>query len=129
MQAGYDVLRLGDADTKQELLFFAGFENVNPRSSMSPYNFNPATITPVGETAPNAPSPPRSFVRGGIVYRPLPELAFKADLQVALDGEGPPSTVPVTRSGAPGTPTPLEPHLAEAARGKTRLGFGLGFAF
>ena len=129
VQAGYDVLRLGDAQTKQELIFFAGFENVNPRSAMSPYNFNPGTITPAGETPPNAPSPARSFVRGGVVYRPLPELAFKADIQIALDGEGPPPAAPTTTVNAPGTPRPLEPELAEAARGRTRLGLAIGFAF
>jgi hypothetical protein len=129
VQAGYDVLRLGDGATKQALTFFAGFENVNPRSSMSPYNFNPPTITPPGETPPNAPSPSRSFVRGGIVYCPLPELAFKLDLQLALDGEGPPPATPVPAMGAPGMPRPLEPHLAQAARGKTRVGLGIGFAF
>ena len=129
VQAGYDVLRLGDADTKQELLLFAGYENVNPRSAMSPYNYNPPTITPPGELPPNAPSPAKSFVRGGIVYRPLPELAFKVDIQIALDDEGPPPTTPMTAAGAPGTPRPLESHLAEAARGKSRLGLGVGFAF
>jgi hypothetical protein len=129
VQAGYDLLRLGDADTKQELLFFGGFENVNPRSAMSPYNYNPPTITGPGETPPNAPSPSRSFVRGGVVYRPLPELAFKVDVQIALNGEGPPPSTPMTAPGAPGTPRPLEPHLAEAARGKTRVGLGVGFAF
>jgi hypothetical protein len=96
---------------------------------MSPYNFNPGTITPPGETPPNAPSPARSFVRGGIVYRPLPELALKVDVQVALDAEGPPPTAPVTATGAPGMPRPLESGLAEAARGKTRLGLGIGLAF
>jgi len=129
VQLGYDVLRLGEAETKQELVFFAGFENVNPRAAMSPYNFNPGTITPPGETPPNAPSPARSFVRGGIVYRPLPALAFKVDVQVALDAEGPPPTAPVTATGAPGVPRPLESELAEAARGKTRLGLGIGVAF
>ena len=44
-QVGYDVLRLGGGDTKQELLFFGGFETVNPRSAMSSHNFNPPTIT------------------------------------------------------------------------------------
>jgi hypothetical protein len=129
VQLGYDVLRLGDAETRQELVFFANFENVNPRRAMSPYNYNPAAITPPGEMLPNAPSPPRSFVRGGIVYRPVPELAFKVDVQIALDGEGPPPIAPVTSPGAPGTPRPLPPQLAEAARGKTRLGLGIGFAF
>ena len=68
-------------------------------------------------------------MRGGIVYRPLPELAFKVDVQVALDAEGAPPTAPVTATGAPGTPRPLQPQLAEAARGKTRLGLAVGFAF
>ena len=89
VQVGYDVLRLGDVDTRQELLFFAAYENVNPRSAMSPYNYNPPTITGPARRRPNAPSPSRSFVRGGIDYRPLPELVFKVDLQIALDGEGP----------------------------------------
>ena len=129
VQAGYDVLRLAGADIKQELLFFAGYENVNPRSAMSDYNYNPAAITPPGELAPNDPSPARSFVRGGIVYRPLPELAFKVDIQIALDGEGPPPAPPMTLAGAPGTPRPLDPELALAVRGATRVGLGVGFAF
>ena len=48
MQVGYDVLRLGDVETKQELLFFGGYENVNPRSAMSAYNYNPPAITRTG---------------------------------------------------------------------------------
>jgi len=129
VNAGVDLLRMGGAATKQELMLFAGYENVNPRSAMSVYNYNPPTITPPGGTPPNAPSAAKSFVRGGIVYRPLPELALKADIQIALDGEGPPPAAPVTLPGAPGTPKPLESHLAEAARGKTRLGLAIGFAF
>ena len=77
----------------------------------------------------SSPSPAKSFVRGGIVYRPLPQLALKADLQIALDGEWPPPAAPLTLPGAPGTPQPLESDLAEAARGKTRLGLAVGFAF
>lgn len=129
VQAGYDVLRLGDLDTKQELLFFGGYENVNPRSAMSPYNYNPPAITGPGETPPNAPSPSRSFVRGGIVYRPLPALAFKADIQIALDGEGAPPTTPLPAAGAPGAPRPLDAELAASVRGKSRLGLAIGFAF
>jgi hypothetical protein len=129
MQAGYNVLRLGDVETRQELLFFAGYENVNPRRAMSAYNYNPPTITGPGETPPNAPSPDRSFAYGGIVYRPLPELAFKVDLVVALDGAGPPPTTPVPVAGAPGMPRPLEAELAQAARGRSRLGLAIGFAF
>jgi hypothetical protein len=110
-------------------MFFAGFENVNPRRAMSPYNFNLPTITPPGETPPDAPSRSRSFVRGGIVYRPLPALAFKLDIQVALDGALPPTAPPMTLPDAAGTPRPLETHLAEAARGKTRVGMAIGFAF
>jgi hypothetical protein len=129
VQVGYDVLRLGDVETKQELLFFGGYENVNPRSAMSAYNYNPPSITGPGETPPNAPSPARSFAYGGIVYRPLPELAFKVDLRLALDSELPPPAAPVTSAGAPGTPRPLPPELASAARGKTLLGLGIGFSF
>jgi hypothetical protein len=129
VQAGYDVLRLTGADIKQELLFFAGYENVNPRSAMSAYNYNPGAITRPGELAPNDPSPARSFVRGGIVYRPRPELAFKMDIQVALDGEGPAPAPPRTLAGVPGTPRPLDPELALAVRGQTRVGLGVGFAF
>ena len=127
--AGYDVLRLGGGDTRQELLFFGGYEHVNPRSAMSSYNYNPPTITPPGELPPNAPSPWRSFVHAGIDYRPLPSLVFKVDLQIALDPPLPPATAPVTTPGAPGTPRPLDPQLAAAARGKSFLGFAFGFAF
>src|SRR4029078_10918237 len=70
VQIGYDVLRLGDADTKQELMFFARFESVNPRSATSQYNFNLPTITPPGETPPGAPSPSRSVARAGSVAHP-----------------------------------------------------------
>jgi hypothetical protein len=129
VQIGYDVLRLGDAQTRQELLVFGMFENVNPRSAMSVYNYNPPTITPPGETRPDAPSPARSFVRGGIVYRPVPELAFKVDVQIALDDESPPPSAPVTLAGAPGTPRPLDAELAQAARGRSRLGLAVGFSF
>ena len=71
VQAGYDVLRLGDARHRQELLFFAAYENVNPRSAMSPYNYNPAhDHRPRRDRRPTRRRPPRPFVRGGIVYRP-----------------------------------------------------------
>jgi hypothetical protein len=126
---GCNVLELAGADTKQELTFFAGYENVNPRSKMSSYNFNPPTITGPGELPPNAPSPSKSFVRGGINYRPLPALAIKADVQVALNAEDAPPLPPMTVMGAPGTPEPLPGHIAEAARGRTRLGFALAWAF
>ena len=78
VQAGYDLLHLGDGPSRQELVIFAAYENVNPRSSMSSLNYNPGTITGPGETPPSAPSPARQFVRGGLVYRPVPGLAFKA---------------------------------------------------
>ena len=129
VQAGYDLLHLGDVPTGQELLLFAAYENVNPRSSMSPYNYNPGTITAVGETPPYAPSPARQFVRAGLVYRPVPGLAFKFDVQIALSGEGPPPAPPMTVPGAPGTPVPLPPEVLEAARGASRVGLALAFAF
>ena len=129
VQAGYDLLHLGDVPTRQELLLFAAYENVNPRSSMSPYNYNPGTITGPGETPPYAPSPARQFVRAGLVYRPVPGLAFKFDVQIALSGEGPPPAPPMTAPGAPGTPVPLPPEVLEAARGASRVGLALAFAF
>jgi hypothetical protein len=129
VQAGYDLLRLGAPETKQELVLFAGYENVDPRSAMSPYNYNPPTITPTGQLAPEAPSPSQSFLRGGIDYRPLPSLALKVDLQWALDGERPPSSAPLVMAGAAGTPRPIGSAVAEAARGATRVGLALAFDF
>jgi hypothetical protein len=129
VEAGYDLLRLGLPEAKQELVLFAGYENVDPRSAMSPYNYNPPTITPSGQTAPNAPSSSQSFVRGGIVYRPLPSLALKLDLQWALDGQGPPPSAPMVLAGAPGTPRPVGADVSEAARGATRVGLALAFDF
>jgi hypothetical protein len=126
-QAGYDVL--DQEGPHQQLIFFAGYENVQPRSQMSPYNFNYPTITPAGQLPPNAPTPAKAFVRGGIDYRPHPAIAFKADVQVALDGEGAAPAPPMTLAGAPGTPRALRADVAEAARGRTRVGFALAFGF
>ncbi len=128
-QAGYDLLRLGGLETKQELVMFAGYENVNPRSEMSPYNYNPPSITGPGELSPRAPSPTKSFVRGGIDYRPWPAIALKADVQVALDAEGPPPVAPMVMAGAPGTPRPIGADVADAARGRTRVGLAIAFNF
>jgi hypothetical protein len=128
-QAGYDLLRLGGLETKQELVMFAGYENVNPRSEMSPYNYNPPSITGPGELSPRAPSPAKSFVRGGIDYRPWPAIALKADVQVALDAEGPPPAAPMVMAGAPGTPRPIGADVADAARGRTRVGLAIAFNF
>ena len=95
VQVGYDVLRLGDADTRQELLFFAAYENVNPRSAMSPYNYNPPTITGPGETPPNAPSPSAvvrarrhrlpAAARAGVQGRPADRARRR---RAAADGAG-----------------------------------------
>lgn len=128
-QAGYDLLRLGGIETKQELVMFAGYENVNPRSEMSPYNYNPPSITGPGELSPRAPSPAKSFVRGGIDYRPWPAIALKADVQVALDAEGPPPAAPMVMAGAPGTPRPIGADVADAARGRTRVGLAIALNF
>ncbi|HEY4393007.1 MAG TPA: hypothetical protein VGP64_03045, partial [Polyangia bacterium] len=129
VEAGYDLLRLGAPETKQELVLFAGYENVDPRSATSPYNYNPPTITPAGQMAPEAPSPSKSYLRGGINYRPLPSLAFKVDLQWALDGEGPPQSPPMVMAGAAGTPRPIGADVADAVRGATRVGLALAFDF
>jgi hypothetical protein len=128
-QAGYDVLAATEPATRQELVFFAGFENVNARSRMSPYNYNPPAITGPGGTPPNAPSPAQSFVRGGICYRPIAALAFKVDVQVALDDEGAAPAPPVTAPGAPATPKALPGFVAEAARGRTLVGAAAAFGF
>jgi hypothetical protein len=129
VEAGYDLLRLGAPEAKQELVLFAGYENVDPRSEMSAYNYNPPAITPAGQLAPEAPSPSKSYVRGGIDYRPLPSLALKLDLQVALNGEGPAPTAPMVMTGAAGTPRPIGADVAEVARGATRVGLALAFDF
>ena len=65
VEAGYDLLRLAVPESAQELVLFGGYENVDPRSQMSPYNYNPPTITGPGQLPPQAPSPSKAFVRGG----------------------------------------------------------------
>ena len=127
--AAYDLLDLAGVDTRQRLVLFAGYENVNPRSKMSAYNYNPPAIVGPGEVSPKAPSPAKSFIRAGIVYHPHPTVALKADIQLALGDEGPAPAPPTTVMGAPGTPVPLPPELAEAARGRSRVGLGLAFTF
>jgi hypothetical protein len=128
-QAGYDLLRLADLETKQELVLFAGYENVNPRSETSIYNYNPPSITGAGQPAPSGPSPVKSFARGGIDYRPWAALAIKVDVQVELGTEGPPPAPLMIMPGAPGTPRSLGADLADTARGRTRVGLALAFSF
>ena len=48
----------GGAETAQELVFFGGYENVNPRSQMSSYNYNPPAITGRAAAAPRAVAVP-----------------------------------------------------------------------
>jgi hypothetical protein len=129
VEAGYDLLRLGGLDTKQELVMFAGYENVNPRSEMSQYNYNPPAITGSGQLAPEAPSPTKWFVRSGIDYRPWSGIALKADVQVELGTEGPPPAAPTVMAGAPGTPRPIGADVADAAQGRTRVGLAVAFNF
>lgn len=129
VEAGYDLLRLAAPEAAQELVLFAGYENVDPRSEMSIYNYNPPAITGPGQLPPEAPSPSRAYVRGGIDYRPLPSVALKLDLQVALDGQGPVPGAPQLLPGAEGTPRPIGADVAEAARGATRVGLALAFNF
>jgi hypothetical protein len=130
VEVGYDLLRLAPAASKQVLELFAAFENINPRSVMSPYNYNPPAITGSGELAPEAPSTSRSFVRTGLDYRPRPPVVVKADIQVALDGVGLPPGVPLQIApGAPGTPKAVSSAINDAARGATRVGLAIGFDF
>ncbi len=128
-QAGYDVLRLEETPGGQELVFFAGYENVNPRSRMSDFNYNPPAITGPGELPPSAPSAARSLVRGGFCYRPWPWVAFKGDIQYALSGSTALPVTPLPLAGAPGTPTALPDDLAAASRARTLVGFSLALAF
>ena len=128
-QAGYDILRLLEEGSGQELVFFAGYENVNPRSRMSEFNYNPPTITGPGELPPSAPSPARSLLRGGFCYRPWPSVALKGDIQYALSGATALPVTPVPVAGAPGTPTALPDDLAAASRARTLVGFSLALAF
>ena len=129
LEAGYDLLRLAAPESGQELVLFGGYENVDPRSEMSPYNYNPPAITGPGQLPPEAPSPSQGFARGGIDYRPLPSIALKLDVQVALDGEGPAPTAPQMSAGAQATPRPIGSDVAAAARGVTRVGLALAFNF
>jgi len=130
LEVGYDLLRLAPAASKQALELFAAFENINPRSVMSPYNYNPGAITGPGQLPPEAPSTSRSFVRAGLDYRPRPQIVVKADVQVALDGVGLPPGVPLqVASGAPGTPKAVSAGITDAARGATRVGLAVGFDF
>ncbi|HVV48889.1 MAG TPA: hypothetical protein VHO06_04465, partial [Polyangia bacterium] len=129
VQAGYDLVHLAAPESAAELLLFAGYENVDPRSQMSAYNYNPPTITGPGQLAPEAPSPARGYLRGGIDYRPLPSVALKVDIQVALDGQGPTAEPPMVQPGAAGTPRPIGADVADAARGVTRVGVALAFNF
>ena len=126
VQAGYDVLRLAGADIKRELLFFGGYENVNPRSAMSAYNFNRPRSPARVKLAPNDPSPARSFVRAGIVYRPRPEVAFKVDIRIALDGEGPPPAPPMPLPGAPRDAAPARPELARPCGARPASAWAIG---
>jgi hypothetical protein len=128
-EAGYNLLRFAAPESAQELVVFGGYEDVDPRSVMSPYNQNPPSITGPGQLAPSAPSPAKRYVRGGIVYRPVAAVAVKLDLQVALDGVGPPQSAPQVAAGAPAMPRPLGNDIANAARGPTRVGLALAFNF
>jgi len=129
IQAGYDLFRVLWPELSQELLVFAGYENVNPRSRMSPYNINPPTITGPNQSPPNAPSDAKDFVRAGICYRPHAQVALKLDAQIALHPNAP-ATVPVAPTpGALGVLQPLDPDVAAAARGDSRLGLAVAFMF
>jgi hypothetical protein len=67
-------------------------------------------------------------VRGGLDYRPLPSVALKLDLQVALDDVGLTQTAQMS-ANAQATPRPIGSDVATAARGATRVGLALAFDF
>jgi hypothetical protein len=125
----YDLLHLADPPTTQQLLVFGGYENVNPRSRMSAYNYNPPAITGPGELSPSAPSPAKSLVRGGFCYRPWAWLAFKGDIQYGLAGTSAMPVTPMPAATAVGMPVPLSEDLARASRARTLVGFALALAF
>ena len=109
---------------------FARYENVNARSRMSPYNFNP----PADHRHRGSREPERAVgaevvrARRPGYYRPRPQVALKVDVQIALGAEGPPAATPgaarrrardaVSRSGAAGR---------GRASGTSRLGLARGF--
>ena len=128
-QAGYDVLATDDPGPRQALLFFAGYENVNPRSEMSPYNYNPPTITPPGQTLPRCPPRRRRRSCAGdrLPSAPGGRLQGRRPGRARRGGARP--LPPLTVTGAPGTPRALRTDVAEAARGKTRVGFAFAFMF
>ncbi len=129
VELGYDLLQLAGPGGKQALELFAAYENINARSQMSPYNYNPPAITGPGQLAPEAPSSARGFVRGGLDYRPRPAIVLKVDVQVALNDVGVPGVPLQVAAGAPGTPRPVGGDVTDAARGATRVGMALGFNF
>jgi hypothetical protein len=128
-QAGYDLLHLDGGQSTQELVLFAGYENVNPRSRMSSFNYNPPTITGPGELSPAAPSVASSLLRGGFCYRPWPWLAVKGDIQYALRGNTAMPVTPTPLTGALGVPVSLSDDLLAASRARTLVGLSLAMAF
>jgi hypothetical protein len=129
LQAGYDLFRLLMPQLSQELYFYAAYENVNPRSRMSPYNLNPPSITGANETPPNGASPAKDFVRIGFSYRPHPQVALKIDAQFALHTDVPAAAIVAPGAGALGVLQPLDADVAAAAKGESRLGLGAAFMF
>ncbi|HVT06936.1 MAG TPA: hypothetical protein VHO67_05745, partial [Polyangia bacterium] len=129
VELGYDLLQLAGRPGKQALELFAAYENIDVRSQMSPYNYNPPAITGPGQLPPEAPSPARNFVRGGLDYRPRPALVLKVDVQVALNAVGVPGVPLQVAPGAPGVPRTIGTDAIDAARGATRVGVALGFNF
>lgn len=130
LQAGYDLFKhLLPELAPQELLVFAGYENVNPRSRMSPYNANPSAITGPNESPPNAPSSANQYIRAGLTYRPHPQVAVKLDVQLSVGSAGLPPTMVPPLQGLGGTLRPLDPAVVALASEASRLGLGLSFMF
>jgi hypothetical protein len=97
------VLRLGDAATKQEYGVLRRLRVREPAQRDCRYNYNPPTNhARPARRRPARHSPPRSIrARRDRLTAHCPQLAFKVDVQIALDGALPP---PVRRDPALGAP-------------------------
>ena len=98
-------------------------------AQMSPYNYNPPTITGPGQLAPEAPSPSQSFrarrdrLPAAAVARAQARSAGGARRRgAAADGAA-------GVASAQATPRPIGTDVAAAARGATRVGLALAFNF
>lgn len=91
-------------ESRQELVAFARYENVNTRAAV------------VAGAADDA----LHLVEAGLTYRPHRQVALKADVVVPVGARKEPAALP-------GMPVPPEPE--HAPPDEARIGLGLGFMF